>query len=567
MTVILLQGAKNVKRILRLLITVLTICLLLTSCKLPEGPSSGNTDGQSLNTTQGNNDDVMDSGPVKRGLVKLFTTKPDTLNPVLTGNIYVQRMSNLIFESLVKLDKKQKPVPVLAERWDVSSDGLTWTFHLRSNVSWQDKMPLSAQDVKFTVSTILNASSNSVYKKNLENVATFTDVDKNTFRIVLHKPNSFTAELMTFPIIPMHYYVGEDVFNSYRNFMPLGTGPYKFIDYNENSNIKLAINENWWNSKNHEEDTPDLPYIQDVEVRIYENVKDSISSFQTRDIDATVVMQGESSNYNGRTDMAVRKYAGNNYDFIAFNLSKPLLADKTIRQAIAYAIDKSKIIDEIMPGDAIASDLPVIPDTWLYDTNIINYTPSPSKAKELLLQNGWTEDNDILKKRIGWQNVKLQFEMLVNDDNDIRLKVANKISEQLKEAGIILNIRKVKWEDELKLINSRKFDMVLIGSTITSIPDISFMYSSAEIATGRNIAGYNNTNVDNYLNQILTENDENYKKAVFINLKSTINDELPYIGLYFYNNAVLYNKKVRGELEPYLWDPMHDITKWYIPLG
>ena len=109
--------------------------------------------------------------------------------------------------------------------------------------------------------------------------------------------------------------------------------------------------------------------------------------------------------------------------------------------------------------------------------------------------------------------------------------------------------------------------MVLIGCTVPSIPDISFMYSTSEIATGRNIAGYSNADVDSYLDKIRLENDASLKKAQFINMKSIINDELPYIGLCFLNNAVLYNKKVRGEMNPYQWDILSDLTRWYIPIG
>ncbi|MCX7711069.1 MAG: peptide ABC transporter substrate-binding protein [Clostridia bacterium] len=555
------------KKVSILLIIMLLATILLTSCKLPEEMGKAEEKQELDSVLNKNKDDVMDSGPVRRGTLKLFSTKPDNLNPVLTNNIYIQNASKMVFESLVKLDKKQKPVPMLAEKWEVSPDGLMWTFYLKQNIQWHDKMPFSSEDVEFTIATILNPASNSVYRKNIENITTFASIDRNTFRIALKKPNSFTPELMTFPIIPKHYYVGEDVIKSQRNMKPVGTGPYKFLEYQENSVIKFIMNENWWNSKNNEKNAPELPYIHDVEVKIFDNVKDSLSAFQTRDIDSTVIMTGDSSKFSGRTDLTIKKFPSNHFEFIAFNLSNPILSDKVVRQAIAHAVNKTKLIDDILPGDAIASDLPVIPDTWLYDTNVLNYTPSPSKAKELLIQNGWKEENEVLRKRINGINTALELEILVNEDNETRFKAATAISEQLKAAGINLKVRKLPWEDEFKLINSRKFDMVLLGSTTTSIPDISFLYSSSEIASGRNISGYSNKSVDTYLEQMSTENDSSYKKALFLNMKSMINDEVPYIGLYFYNHAMLYNKKVKGELDPYLWDIMNNMTKWYIPVG
>jgi len=143
--------------------------------------------------------------------------------------------------------------------------------------------------------------------------------------------------------------------------------------------------------------------------------------------------------------------------------------------------------------------------------------------------------------------------------------VAEEIKDQLKEAGIVLNIKSVTWEDELNKVKSGKFDMAFIGCTVPSIPDISFLYSSAEIGTGINIAGYENESVDNYLSQILRETDSSRKKAYFFNMKEAINEDMPYLGLYFFYDAAIYNKRIRGEFSPCIWDKYDNFTKWYIP--
>jgi len=125
--------------------------------------------------------------------------------------------------------------------------------------------------------------------------------------------------------------------------------------------------------------------------------------------------------------------------------------------------------------------LPVIPDTWLNDTNVVSYERDVEKAKQILSDAGWKESNGIFYKRINGVNTPLSLELMVNDDNEVRLSVAEMIKEQLKEAGIEIEIKKVKWEDELNGVQSGKFDMALIGCTVASIPDISFLYSSAQI--------------------------------------------------------------------------------------
>ena len=270
--------------------------------------------------------------------------------------------------------------------------------------------------------------------------------------------------------------------------------------------------------------------------------------------------------YNGRMDIALKRYPSNEFEFIAFNLSNDILEENEIRKAIAYTIDRIKIINDIMPGEAIASEFPVIPDTWMYDTNVISHEVNINKAKELILESGWEENNNgILSKRIGWRNTPLELELLVNDDNDTRIKVAEEIKKQLSNVGIIININKVKWDELNDRIERGNFDMVFIGCTITPIADISFLYSSNEIEEGFNIAGYSREAVDSYLELILKENDYNRKKAFFINLRNIINQDIPYLGLYFYNDAALYNKKIKGDLNPGIWTKYWDYSRWYVP--
>jgi peptide/nickel transport system substrate-binding protein len=231
---------------------------------------------------------------------------------------------------------------------------------------------------------------------------------------------------------------------------------------------------------------------------------------------------------------------------------------------MAYAIDKVKLIDKIIPGEAIAADLPVIPDTWLYESNALSYTASVKNAKDLLVQNGWKEDltTGTMYKMVGGVYRKLELELLVNEDNDVRFRVAEMIASQLEACGIKIAVKKMKWEDELKKINNKTYDMALLGLSIPDYSDISYAFSSDSHVF--NTSGYKNPEVDGYLKQIKSENDDAKKKSMFFNMRSIISDEMPYIGLYFYNHAVLFNKRVRGDLSSYQWSKYNDITKWYI---
>lgn len=564
------------KKTLFLTLTII-ISILLTSCAALINQDADGEKEKEYNFLS-SQDDVIDNGPVKGGVLKLYSTTPDTLNPILTNNIYVRDYSRFIYESLVMLDKNQKAVPLLAYKWETSYDGLMWTFYIRDNVYWHDNTPFTAEDVAFTMNAIIS-SPNSSYKTNVSNIAEFSAVNSKTFKVVLKEPNAFTAEQMTFPILPKHIFEGESLADSPKNNSPVGTGPYKFMEYKQDLHVKLKSNENWWKNEEKDEDENtynsdktdkkdeadlSLPYIGEIEIRIYDKTKNSTNAFQGGDVDLLTIDRSLWSKFNGRPDIKLKKYTSNEFEYIAFNVNNKILKFPEVRQAIAYAIDKTWIINHLLPGEAVASDLPVIPDTWLNDTNAVYYNVDREKAKKLLEDSGWKDNKGVLYKRINGAYTSLKLNMLVNEDNDMRMKVAEEIKKQLKEIGIELTIKQMSWDNEFKYINRKNFDMVLIGCQVTSIPDISFMYSSEGGAL--NISGYKNEEVDKYLKKIKEERDDSVRKACFTAMKGLINQDVPYLGLYFYNDAVIYSKKIKGEFAPYLWNEYYDFTKWYIPV-
>jgi peptide/nickel transport system substrate-binding protein len=377
---------------------------------------------------------------------------------------------------------------------------------------------------------------------------------------------------MTFPIIPKHVFEAKDMSKTGKFGAPIGTGPYKFDFYDGKKSVMLVRNDRWVNPEPVDKEKRTLPYIKNVEVKIYENSREAISAFQTRDIDMTSVKSGEFMRYGGRTDLVIRKYPGRKFEFVALNLSKPALGDKAVRQAIVYAIDKNHMVNDILSNQATPSELPVLPETWLYDANASFVNSDKIKAKQLLTDNGWSEKNGLFSKRINGVSANLDFELLVNEENKIRAAVAERLKDELKQIGINITIKSVKWEDELKSLETRKYDMAILGCSIPSVPDISFLYSSPFIPAYQfskesvfNMSGYNNLIVNDYVDRIFKEKDNDRKKALFINMKAILNDEVPYVGLYFYDDAILFNKRVRGNLDPYVWNLFNDISQWYIP--
>jgi peptide/nickel transport system substrate-binding protein len=154
--------------------------------------------------------------------------------------------------------------------------------------------------------------------------------------------------------------------------------------------------------------------------------------------------------------------------------------------------------------------------------------------------------------------------LLVNSENLTRVKVANKIASQLKTIGMNVTVKTTGWETEKSLVKYKNYDMAVLGWEISPVPDVSFAYSSKEITSGLNVSGYNNPVVDDYLNKILIETNKNKKKTLYSDMLSVINNDMPYVGLYFYNDGVLYSRRVFGDLSPCSWNRLNDLPYWYL---
>jgi peptide/nickel transport system substrate-binding protein len=600
-------------------IIYMLICLMLTSCqtgyeleqlqKLHEKYDTAAERSKSVIDF-----DVLDSGPVKGGTLKLFTTEPDTLNPILTKNTYTADVVSFIYEGLTRLDKNQRAVPVLSDSWTVSEDGLIWNFHIREGVKWHDGEPFTAYDAEFTIQTIQIPSVNSVYKPLLLNISSCMAVDSSTLKIALKKPNSFLPEMMNFPILPKHKFISMDVLTSAEEFDPVGTGPYRLDKYTPGEKITLSLNNDWWYMKENPGISTDGMYLSTVQAKIIKSADDAMESFQAGDVDIAGIPVNEYYKYKGRTDLTIKKYTSRNFEFIAFNLKDPVFTDIYARKAISMAIDRDRIISELLPGEAEAADLPVLPGSWISDLtgvtaqtildigsvteNDVAGTSSVNAGKEA---NKQTDKDDAKEDELsaaktpediltvgGWKGSKqgyykvikgvrryLKVEMLVNSNNALRVKAAQMVCAQLEEAGIPAKLVQVEWDELLKKVDTGKFNMVFMGCRVPQIPDISFMYSdgylpegySANVRSAYNVAGYSNEHVNAYIIALFNENDTNRKKAIYKAFKEQIETDCPYVGMYFLRDSMIYSKEIKGQIAPDTWNRFNDMYQWYKPVA
>ena len=269
---------------------------------------------------------------------------------------------HLLYEGLVTFKEDLSIKPLLAENWRFNGTE-SIDFKLRTGVKWHDGQFLSADDIILTVDVIKGNircfDGVSVYKQLLKDVTSVTKIDENTVRVNLSGNAANALETMIFPILPKHIFENNRAqFLEQGNSDFIGTGMYKIKKYEKTREISLVRNNDYWGDK---------PYIEEINVLIVPDKEAQLSLFENEDIDLVYTDIVDWCKYTDDKKIRYEGFVIPNYEFIGINFRKDILNDINIRKAIAYSIDREKIVDNICLGHATVVDYPVMPNSWLYD--------------------------------------------------------------------------------------------------------------------------------------------------------------------------------------------------------
>ena len=511
------------------------------------------------------NDYTLDEGPVKGGSANIYASGMDSLNPLMTQNMYTREIMNLIYEGLYEMDTGLTARPLLADSSERSEDGLTWKIYIKENIQWHDGTELTSADVLYTIKRIQAYGDDCVYAPLLANIANVIPDGKYAIVIRLKKVNSFTLETLIFPIIPSHIEPRDDILDDGTPISEIliGTGPYKAGNYLPNESISLYFNEDV--SVDGEGVAFGPPYIQEIKFIFIEKEKSVITEFQSGKLDGFFSRTVGFEHYRISSDMISRSFSEREFEFIAFNLNRPGLS-KVVRNAIARIIDREAIIRDVLDGNGIVADFPVQPENWLGEMCAQPISRDVKSAIESLENGGYRLDFDSYSRPTSQGEMPLKFELLVNSGKPESVKTAEKIAEQLKENWIIVNIVKVDSEEMKKRIKNGSFDMVITSFRVGVFCDMSLMYSEPYFDSDDsiNISGYQNEEVDALVNALFSDNDTAGRQNDFAKLTSMIDEDMPYIGLYFHFSTTFLRNEIKGFEKPHVWNPYGSIRKWYI---
>ena len=489
---------------------------------------------------------IEDYNPEDSLPLRLAITRPTKLNPLFNANDTLYQVYHLIYEGLIGFDEHMNLQPLLAENWELDESGSRVTFNLRQNVTWHDGELFTPEDVVFSFQVLRNHLNTleypNLYTTNLQQVSDVRKTGDNSVTFTFTRPYSNALETLVFPILPQHLFSGPNApLLSSDDFPIVGTGRYQLEKYDASREMALRYYSSYWGRK---------PYIDEINIQIVPDREAQISMFENGEIDLVEPAAVDWLKYTDNDQVMGISFPSSHYEFIGFNFRNETWRQKELRQAIDMAIPKQEIINTIYFGHGTEATVPVHPVSWLYQTpEETEEEPGVAEAQELIQRLQLPEDTT--------------FQLLTNAENPMRVKTAEAIASTLEEIGLMVTVEPLGWDEMQERLASGDFDMVLTGWHFSLIPDLSFAFHSTQESMG-NFIGYANEEMDELLESAFFAPTRENKATAWHRLQDHLQQELPYVSLFFKDKAVLYRTTLRGELAPTQYNVFNGIETAYL---
>lgn len=538
-----------------LVITAVTITMSVNNAFMVQVPSSG--------------------GSLMEGVLGT----PAHINPLLAsgeiGSEADRDLTALIYSGLLRADGKGGMILDLADRYEISDDGLIYTFTLKENLTWHDGKKITVDDIIFTVRTAQDTRIKSPKRASWDSVGV-ERVDDLTVRFVLRKPYAPFLENATLGILPEHIWKTIDFnrfdINNY-NRNPIGSGPYRLdsvqtitkdgdeipVSYTLQSFKKFALGE---------------PYIKTLTLVFYRNEESLVAALKAGDIETINSIAPEQAKKLAEEGYAIKHSPLPRVLAVFFNQNQaPIFAESAVRKALSLAVEKDLIIDNALSGYGVALNSPLPPGA-------LGYTERPSPelshadrlqlASSTLQTAGWkfsTTTNTWTKKDKKTVST-LKFDLATSEASELKT-VAQELQSSWKELGIEVNVRPFPTGDlKENIVRPRKFDALFFGQVLGRDGDpYPFWHSSQRIDPGLNVASYVNARVDKILDDARIETDQEKRTKFYESFRDEVTRDMPAIFVYSPEFLYVVPEKILGLELTHVTTPSErflNIYEWYI---
>jgi peptide/nickel transport system substrate-binding protein len=454
---------------------------------------------------------------------------PMAINPVLSqANPVDQDLVALIFSGLTRVNSEGEVNPDLAERWEISDDGMVYTFFMRQDATWHDGAPVTSSDVVFTVNVMQSDGYEGMsYLSEMWRTVVVEQLDTFVVRFILREPFAPFLDYTTIGLLPAHILGSVDVSvlsQSSYNATPVGTGTFKVEDI-DSQRIVLSRYDGYYGNR---------PYLDRLELYFYPDVAAVLEARKRGEIMGMGrVTPQQISAVQQDTDLKLYSAPLSGYNLVFLNLDRAIFQDRQVRQAMMWALDRQALVDDLLQGQGIVIDSPILPQSWAYNEDITAYAQDLRKARTLLEQAGWyDDDSDGVRER---GELTLEFSLATNADDPGRVALVDMISVQLAEVGIKAVPEYVDWEELVgQRLRPRRFDAVLSGwQSLPADPDPYPYWHSSQVNEDRvNFANYISAEADALLAEARRTDDSDRRWSLYQRFQELFAEDVPSLLLY-----------------------------------
>ncbi len=490
--------------------------------------------------------------PVRGGIyTEALIGSMQRLNPILDYNNSVDHdINRLIYSGLLRFDDRGLPQLDMAESKGVSKDGTLYNFTLQKGLRWQDGQPVTTDDVIFTIDLMRNGGS--LVPADLQ--ALWKDVkavrlSDTTLQFQLPEPYAPFLDYLTFGILPKHLLNNltfDQVASAPFNLKPVGSGPYRFdhlmIENGQITGLVLMAWDKYYGKK---------PYVEQIVFRFYPDGATALQAYNdgavqgiseiTPDILQASLAESNLSIYTGRKPQL---------SMVLFNLKNPdktFLQDADVRRALFMGINRQRIINQLLDGQAVLANGPILPGTWAYYDGLQTQDFDPEGAKNLLKQAGYVlaAETDTVRSK---DKVALNFTLLYPDD-DLHKSIAQAIQKDWANLNVQADLEPVPYDQLINdRLGQRAYDAALVDLNLSRTPDPDPypFWDQAQAATGQNYTQWDSRVASEYLEQARIEVDLTERTRLYRNFQVVFDEDLPALPLYYPVYSYGVDKGVQG---------------------
>lgn len=441
------------------------------------GCASGGTGGAAASPSGG----TADGGSFVFGL----QTQPDHLDPYLSATADTRQILFNIFEGLVKPDKDGNLKPALADKWEISKDAQTYTFHLRQGVKFHNGKAVTPEDVKFSLDKAAGLSDGKILVPSLSNLKSVGISGKDTVVLTLKKPDYDFLANLTAAIVPKDY-ADQDTH-------PVGTGPYQFESFTPQQSLVLVRNKEYWQKG--------LPHMEKVTFKLESDSNALLMDLQGGSVDGAGIANNVASQLG--SGFSVIPSNSNSVQLLALNNAAKPFDSPLVRRAVSYAVDPDEILKTVVLGKGVRVGTPVIPGLKKYcDQSLTHaYDRDVSKAKQLLAQAGYANG--------------FSFTITVPSNYTVHVDTAQVIADELREVGIKASIKQVDFATWLsRVYTDRDYEATVVSVDGATLSPKSYLQRYVS-NNAKNFVNYKSDRYDKLYAEAETEPDEAKRTALY----------------------------------------------------